>query len=205
MKKYEQMTKKELMGIAKVYGIKGRSKMNKRALIEAIMKKKDPLEKMKKFEENLKNEKLPQALGKNFVQILPKEPGTVFVHWEVKKAKSKELTLRIKEGRKSIIEIPLMSETGNGYMSLEEGKRVHAEIGAVKNGRFGKIAESPEIVIPVSKPSRNKTVIWTDIRKKSGNELKNKVPENVNELKEKSKKTEKTAKTVKYIRVPKER
>lgn len=203
MKKYEKMTKKELLRIARIYGIKGRSKMDIKTLIKEIEKKKIPIEKMKKFEEELKSKKLPKEHNEDFVQLLPKEPGTVFVHWETKKS-GKEVVLRINEDKKNVIEIPVMSNKGNGYMKVGEGKKVNAVVGVMKNGEFKKIAESPEVLVPVSKASDNKTVKWVSVRKKRRVSKKT-VPKNMEKLEEKKKNTEKAAKSVKYIKIPKER
>ncbi len=205
MKKYEDMTRKELLRIAKIYGIKGRSRMNKNVLIREIEKKKIPVEEMRKFEKELKKKKSFENKTGDFVQVLPKEPGTVFVYWEVKNPGNKEIFLEIKEDKREIIKIPIMSDKGSGYMKVEEGKKVKAVIGFEENGRFIGIAESVEVLVPVSKASNDKTVRWIDTRNKANTRVKKAETKEKAALEEKRIKTEKEAKSVKYIRVRKER
>ncbi len=204
MEKYERMTKKELMRIAKACGVKGRTKMNKEKLIKKIVEKRVTPEDVKKFEKELKNKTRSRVSDYEFVQLLPKEPGMVFVHWEIKEVKSEGVFLRLTEGKKNLIEIPVMSKSGSGYMRIEEGKKIRAVIGILKGGKFKKIIQSPDILVPVSKPSSDKTVIWTDMKKsrKNSEEL---ISEKRELLEKKNKKTDETAKTVRYINVPKER
>jgi hypothetical protein len=206
-KTYEEMTKKELLKIAKLHGIKGRHKMNKETLIQKILEKKAPLKSIKKIEEELKNKKLREKYNENHVELLPKDPSTVYVHWEVKEQKANP-TLRLMSKRKTELELPLMSNEGEGYLKVNEGKPLRAVIGIKKGKRFQKIIESPEIFVPKNTPSENKNVKWAYVNPETGKtRKKGKNPQiaNKNKLEEKKKKTEKTAKTVKYIRVPKQK
>ncbi|GEM_PF-969443 len=199
-KKYEEMTKKELLKIAKLHGIKGRHRMSKEKLIDAILKKKKPIKEMKKFEELLKKENLPKRYGENHLELLPKEPGTVYVHWEIEK-KDKNPILKLLNGRKPVVTIPVMSDSGSGYMHVEEGKKLKAVIGIESGKGFKKIVQSEEITVPVSKPSSDKTVKWVKIDVEKGKVKRYKAKSETNKkLEEKKKKTEKTAKTVKYLR-----
>ncbi len=204
-KDYGKMTRKEILKIAKVYVIKGRHKMSKDKLIKAISKKKEPIKKMREFEASLKNEKLLKKYKENHIELLPKEPGTVYVHWEIEKQR-KQPVLKLVNKKRSVLAIPVMSETGDGYMHTEEGESLKAVIG-VQNGRsFKKIIESEEIIVPVSKPSRNKILKWVkiDLEKSKIKKVKRIVKE-TKALKEKKNKTENTAKTIKYIHIPKEK
>ena len=203
-KSYKEMVRKELLQIAKLYGVKGRHKMTKEKLIMAISKKKEPIEKLRKFEENLKQKKLPHKYDKNHIELLPKEPGIVYVHWEIQNQK-KQPVLKLMEKKKSVLSIPVMSKIGDGYMHVDGGKNLRAIIGIKSGKQFKKIVESEEITVPVSTPSNNKTVRWVKIDLKRGKVMKtHKNTKVTKELKEKKKKTEKIAKTVKYIHIPKE-
>jgi hypothetical protein len=199
------MNKKELLQIAKLYGIKGRHRMSKDKLINAILKKREPIDRMKNFEERLKQKKLPQNYNENHIELLPKEPGTVYVHWEVKYTKNSSV-LKLLERKKAVLAVPVMSKTGDGYMHVEEGKSLKAVIGIEGKDGFSKIVESEEIFVPVSKPSNNKTVRMAkvNLKDKKTKKVARKVKV-TEELEEKKKNTEKVAKTVKYIHIPKER
>ncbi len=205
MKKYEEMTRKELLRLAKLHGVKGRSRMNKERLIKEIKNKKRSIEKMKEYEERLKNKKISKYHNKDFVQALPKEPGILFVHWEIKKKDN--LVLRIVQGKKKILDLPVMSNKGDGYLKVEEGKKLNAIIGEVRNGRFRKVVESPPVLVPVSKPSEDKTVKWVKVGKPGKVSVRQKkiAKEDANLLEKKKKATERAAKSIKYINVTKER
>jgi len=203
-KTYKEMTKKELLKIAKLHGIKGRHKMNKTTLIEKIEEKREPLKQIKKKEEELKKSNPPDKYGENHIELLPKDPSTVYVHWEV--VEEKNSILRLMSKRKVEMELPLMSKEGEGYLKVQEGKPLRAEIGTKKGNKFKKIAVSPEILVPRSKPSKSKNTKWEYVNPETGKVRKKKKTEKVSnkvQLEEKKKKTEKTAKTVKYIRIPK--
>ena len=203
-KTYKEMTKKELLKIAKVHGIKGRHKMNKTTLIEKIEEKKEPLKQIKKKEEELKKNNPPDRYEENHIELLPKDPSTVYVHWEV--AKEKNPILRLMSKRKIEMELPLMSNQGEGYLKVQEGKPLRAEVGIKKGNKFKKIVASPEILVPRSKPTKSKSTKWGYVNPETGKAQKKKKTEKVSnktQLEEKKQKTEKTAKTVKYIRIPK--
>ncbi len=207
MKKlYEEMTKKELLKIAKLHGIKGRHKMNKTTLIEKIKEKKEPLKQIKKKEEELKKKTLPEKYGENHIELLPKDPSTVYVHWEITEKKSP--LLRLMSKRKVEMELPLMSKQGEGYLKVQEGKPLRAVVGIKQGNKFKKIAVSSEILVPRSKPTRSKSIKWEYVNPNTGKVRKKKKTEkipNKNKLEDKKKKTEKTAKTIKYIRIPKKK
>ncbi len=201
---YEKMTKKELLKIAKLHGIKGRHKMNKATLIKSIKDKNAPLEQIKKKEEELKKKILPDRYGENHVELLPKDPSTVYVHWEI--TEEKNPVLRLMSKRIVEMELPLMSNQGEGYLKVQEGKPLRAEVGTKKGNKFKRIAASPEILVPRNKPAKSKSVKWEYVNPETGKVRKRKKTEKVSnkaQLEEKKKKTEKTAKTVKYIRIPK--
>ncbi len=206
-KSYGEMTKKELLDVAKRHEIKGRHKMNKTTLIDAIKLKGETKEKIAKSEEKIKRRKLDVHYGVNHLELLPKEPGNVYVHWKiVGKGKKSDIFLRLKNKGKTVLEIPVASYKGKGYLRVEEGKPLTASIGFKKGKRFVSVVSSEEIVVPRSKPSAKKTIKWAyvdpDIRRIVKRQRK---VQDKDALEKRNEKTEKTAKTVKYIKIPKER
>ncbi|MEA3313133.1 MAG: DUF4912 domain-containing protein [Caldisericota bacterium] len=206
-KSYDEMNKKELLDVAKRYGIKGRHKMNKTKLVSAIKLRDKMKEKIAKSEGKIKRRKLDVSYGVNHLELLPKEPGNVYVHWKiVGKEKKSDIFLRLRNKGKTVLEIPVASYKGKGYLRVEEGKSLAASIGFKKGKRFVSVISSEEIVVPRSKPSAKKTTKWAYVNPNTGRIVKRqKKVQDKNTLEEKKKKTEKTAKTVKYIKIPKER
>lgn len=208
-KSYEQMTRKELLKIAKLHGIKRRHRMKKADLIKAIKTKNKPIKKLSDIEKDIKSRSLKENYNKDYVELLPQEPGSVYVYWELNKRKEKgNMTLRLKSKRKTVLEIPVPSSKGKGYLRVEEGEPLKASVGIKKGKKFVPIVSSEEILVPYSTPVSNKNVKWAKVNPETGEviEEKKSVPEEkAGKLEKKRKKTEKEAKTVKYIRVPKEK
>ncbi len=206
-KSYDEMNKKELLDVAKRHEIKGRHKMNKTKLIKAIKLKDRPTRKIVKSEEKIKERKLDMHYGVNHLELLPKEPGNVYVHWEITdKEKKSGIFLRLRNKGKTVLEIPVVSYKGEGYLRVEEGKSLIAFIGFKKGKRFVSVVSSEEILVPRSKPSAKKTIEWAYVNPDTGRIVKRqRKAQDKDTLKKKREKTEKTAKTVKYIKIPKER
>jgi len=208
-KSYEQMTRKELLRIAKLHGIKGRHRMKKADLIKAIKAKNKPIKELSEIEKEIKSKKLEENYNKNHIELLPQEPGIIYVHWDLsKRGKKENVTLRLKSKRKTILEIPVPSSKGKGYLRVEEGEPLKASVGIKKGRKFVPIVSSEEILVPYSKPVSNKKVIWAKVNPETGKVTKEKeklLEEKVDKLDKKREKTEKEAKTVKYIRIPKEK
>lgn len=206
-KSYDEMTKKELLDVAKRHEIKGRHKMNKTKLIDAIKLKGNPMEKTAKSEERIKRRKLDVHYGVNHLELLPKEPGNVYVHWKiVGKEKKSGIFLRLINKGKTVLEIPVASYKGRGYLRVEEGKPLTASIGFKKGKKFVSVVSSEEILVPRSKPSVKKTIKWAYVNPNTGKVVKKqKKVKDKEALEKKRERTEKTAKTVKYIKIPKER
>ncbi|MCD6107811.1 MAG: DUF4912 domain-containing protein [Caldisericaceae bacterium] len=172
-KSYDEMTKKELLDVAKRRGIKGRNKMNKIALIKAIKLKDKPMQKITKSEEKIKKRKLDVDYEVNHLELLPKEPGNVYVHWEIAdKEKKTDIFLRLINKGKMVLEIPVASDKGKGYLRVEEGKPLIASIGFKKRKRFVSIVSSEEILVPHSKPSAKKTIEWIYVNPDTGKIVK---------------------------------
>ncbi len=194
---YEGMSRAELLKIATIHGIKNRHKMKKEELIEALKSKKKPLKEIKEVEKSLKK-KPQEKYGIPHLELLPKEPGYVFVNWEV--PENKELQLRIKEGTKPLIELPVESH-GKGYFRVPEGSRITASVGSIRKDRFREIVKSSEFVVPVSKMQDSDNVKWVDV--KDLKEAKKRVKE-TEEMRKEKRKAQKLAKKIKYMRLYRE-
>ncbi|NCO28203.1 MAG: hypothetical protein COS15_03360 [Caldiserica bacterium CG02_land_8_20_14_3_00_36_38] len=204
--KYEDMNKKELLQIAKVYGIKDRHKMKKEDLIKAIKKGKKPLKEIKKIEENLKGEIKKKTL-QDHLELLPKEPGVVFVNWQVDTAglETNEGELKLVGGKKEILDLPVKISEGKGYIKVEEGITVKAAIGFKKRGHFKTVISSESIVVPRGSALKKTELKWGKIDfKKRKVEKKTVTTKPTKEMEKEKKKLEKEAKKIKYIRYPKE-
>jgi hypothetical protein len=204
--KYEDMNKKELLQIAKVYGIKDRHKMKKEDLIKAIKKGKKPLKEIKKIEENLKGEIKKKTL-QDHLELLPKEPGVVFVNWQVDTAglETNEGELKLVGGKKEILDLPVKISEGKGYIKVEEGITVKAAIGFKKRGYFKTVISSESIVVPRGSVLKKTELKWGKIDfKKRKVEKKTVTTKPTKEMEKEKKKLEKEAKKIKYIRYPKE-
>ncbi len=208
-KSYKQMTKKELLKIAKLHGIKRRHRMKKADLIGAITAKNKPMKKLVEIEKNIKSKKLKEHYNGDHIELLPQEPGSVYVHWDLSEKKKKQsMILRLKSKKKTVLEIPVASSKGKGYLRVEEGKPLKASVGVRKGEKFVSIISSEEILVPYSTPASNKKVVWAHVNPETGKVTKKKEKvhkEKVHKLEKKRKKTEKEAKTIKYIRIHKEK
>lgn len=197
-RKYEKLEKKELIRIAKIYGIKNRYKMKKDDLINAIKKAKRPLKNIKEIE-NIIRDKEKTSYQIPHVELLPKEPSYVFVNWDI--PKEKNLTLKIIEEGKEFISLPV-KESGKGYFRVPEGSNISASVGKYNGSKFKEIASSASIVMPVSTFQIGGETKWVNIKemkiqKKKVNESK--------KMKEERKKIEELAKKIKYLRYPREK
>jgi len=205
-KKYEDMNKKELLQIAKVYGIKGRHKMKKEELIKALKTSKKPLKEVKKVEEELKGE-ITQKKLENHLELLPKEPGVVFVNWQVETEKlgTDEGELKLIGGKKEILDLPVKISQGKGYMRVEEGITLKAVIGFKEKNRFRALISSEPIVVPRGSATGKNEVKWgkMSLREKKVEKKSTAIKPSKKMEKEKEK-LEKEAKSIKYIRYPRE-
>ena len=194
----DKLTRKELLGIAKVHGIKNRNKMKKAELIKAIQKSKKPMAELRQIEDKLKKE-INEKTNETHVIVEPKEVGYVFVNWEVKD-KHKEGVLKILEDNKEKFEYPVTLDHGKSYVHVDEDKKIKAVIGVEVKGHFKKVAESNEIVSPTSKKTEGKVFFENikTLKKAPKGKVKKEEIEKVVESEEK------TAKELKYLRYKRE-
>ncbi|MFU2157923.1 MULTISPECIES: Rho termination factor N-terminal domain-containing protein [Caldisericum] len=198
MENLNKLKRKELLRLAKLHGIKNRNKMKKEELIKAIKKAKKPLEELKAIEEKLRKE-LQEKTGETHLIIIPKEPGYAFVNWEVKEESGTGI-LKVFEDKHEKFEIQVNIEHGKSYVRVEEDKKIKAVLGIEKNGKFAKIIESNEIIIPTTKRTEGKAE-FVDIRT-----LKKAKPQKVekDKMKEVINEEIKTAREIKYLRYKRE-
>ncbi|MGB9832720.1 MAG: Rho termination factor N-terminal domain-containing protein [Caldisericum exile] len=198
MENLNKLKRKELLKLAKLHGIKNRNKMKKEELIKAIKKAKKPLEELKAIEEKLRKE-LQEKTGETHLIIIPKEPGYAFVNWEVKEESGTGI-LKVFEDKHEKFEIQVNIEHGKSYVRVEEDKKIKAVLGIEKNGKFAKIIESNEIIIPTTKRTEGKAE-FVDIRT-----LKKAKPQKVekDKMKEVINEEIKTAREIKYLRYKRE-
>jgi hypothetical protein len=202
-KEYEEMTRKELIEIARIRGIKNISKMNKEKIINSIKSSKKPLKKIKEIEEMLKVE-VPKNYNETHIEFIPKEPGNVFVSWEVSESDTKRVEgiLEIIEDKKEFLSIPVKLPSGKGYIKVEEGKEFRALIGVNEKGKFKEIISSKQILVPASKPSKDKNIEFGVI-----GATKKRVKKNFSvdkEMERSKNKIAAEAKKIKYLKYPKE-
>ncbi|MGB9695167.1 MAG: Rho termination factor N-terminal domain-containing protein [Caldisericaceae bacterium] len=202
-KKYEEMTRKELMEIARTKGIKNPGKLKKSDLILAIKSSKKPLKKIKETEEALKGE-VPARYEETHLEFLPKEPGTVFVSWEIsqKDSKSKEGVLKILEGEKEFVSLPVKFPSGKGYVRVDEGKNFIAVVGTAYRGKFREIVSSQPVSVPRSKPIKDGKIEFGRVGVPEKKSVK--VASVSKKMEEEKEKINEEAKKIKYIRYPKE-
>ncbi len=205
-KKYGDMSQKELLQIAKIYGIKNRHKMKKEDLIKALSKSKKSLKEIKKIEEDLKREIRKKKL-ENHLELLPKEPGIVFVDWQVdlKDLKTDEGELKLIGNKKEILNLSVKISEGKGYIKVEEGINLKAILGFRKKNRFSPIISSEPINVPRKSALKKGTLKWGKINTIKGKVVKKKVTiKPSKELEKEKEKLKKEAKHIKYLRYPKE-
>lgn len=202
-KKYEDMTRKELVEIAKTQGIRNVGKLKKDAIILAIKSRKKPLKKIREIEEATKKD-VPSGYGKTHLEFLPKEPGTVFVGWEVSgsDSKNKEGILKVFEGKKEFISLPVKFPSGKGYLKVDEGEKFVAVVGVNEKGKFKEIISSKPVTVPTSKLAQDGKVEFGRVGAPS--KTLKKTPSVSNRIEKEKIKISEEVKRINYIRYPKE-
>jgi hypothetical protein len=195
MEELQKLKRKELIRIAKIYGIKNRNKMKKNELIRAIKKARKPIEELRKTEEKLKRE-LSKKTEETHLIVLPKEPGYVYVNWEVKGKEEKVGTLIVFEDDKEKFSIPVNLDYGRSYIHIEEDKKVKVELGVEKNGKFETLLESNEVIVPTTKKTEGRK----EFRDIKTFKMRKEGIISEEEIKKVVEGEEKTAKEIKYSR-----
>lgn len=197
----ENLTKKELYELAKNLNIKNRSKMTKDELIEAISNeasdkaKENLIEKsstkpeihhyhigytedlLPKVEEKVEEEKpIPERYNIDYIYILPVNPSTVHIFWEITDNTIKYINLNFNvevEGIQvkiyaddvEIGRIPI-DQFGNYYFNSEQlsGKEIWAEVGATSGNEFYSIAITKRINMPRNYISSEEDVTYMTVK-----------------------------------------
>ncbi len=199
--KYEEMKRKELIKVAKTFGVKNRNKMTKEMLLQALATNRKPLEKIKEIENTLK--KQPILLqDEPHIEFLPQEPGNVFVSWGVDKnhAKNKQGVLKIFKEGKEYLSLDVNIFNGSGYIRVDEGKELKAKIGYINRGKFREIISSPSISVPSSKPSESKKVEFGKVG--IGRKTPEKFAKVDKKMEQEKRKLAKEGKEIKYLKYP---
>lgn len=200
MKKTEnlnKLTRKELLNLAKVLGIKKRTNMKKEELIKAIKNTRKAIEEIKKLEDELK--KKVKKTNEEHIIALAKEPEYVFVNWETEKVG--EGVIRVLENDIEKFSIPVNLKEGKSYFKVEEDKEVKVELGIIdKKGKFEKLLDSNKVLVPTSKQTFGTSTFKNLASLKKAREGKIK-QEEMNRYIEQE---EKTRKELKYLRFGKE-
>ncbi|MEF3245449.1 MAG: DUF4912 domain-containing protein [Caldisericaceae bacterium] len=200
MKKTEnlnKLTRKELLNLAKVLGIKKRTNMKKEELIKAIKNTRKAIEEIKKLEDELK--KKVKKTNEEHIIALAKEPEYVFVNWETEKVG--EGVIRVLENDIEKFSIPVNLKEGKSYFKVEEDKEVKVELGIIdKKGKFEKLLDSNKVLVPTSKQTFGTSTFKNLASLKKAREGKIK-QEEMNKYIEQE---EKTRKELKYLRFGKE-
>ncbi len=200
MKKTEnlnKLTRKELLNIAKVLGIKKRTKMKKEEIIKAIKNTRKAIEEIKKLEDELK--KKVEKTNEEHLIALAKEPEYVFVNWETEKVG--EGVIRVLENNVEKFSIPVNLKEGKSYIKVEEDKEVKVELGTIdKKGKFKKLLDSNKVIVPTSKQTFGSPTFRNLDSLKKAREGKVKQEEMSKYIEQE----EKTRKELKYLKYGKE-
>ncbi|BAL81215.1 Rho termination factor N-terminal domain-containing protein [Caldisericum exile] len=198
MEDLNKLKRIELLRLAKIHGVKNRNKMKKEELIKAIKKAKKPLEELKAIEERLRRE-LQEKTGETHLIAIPKEPGYAFINWEAKEESGTGI-LKVFEDRREKFSIPVNLEHGKSYIKVEEDKKVKVILGKEEKGKFTKIVESNEILIPTTKKTEGKYefIDMKTLKKEKSQKVANEL------MKEIVDEELKTAKEMKYLRYKRE-
>ncbi|WP_457681506.1 Rho termination factor N-terminal domain-containing protein [Thermovibrio sp.] len=127
MKELEKLTKKELYQIAKELKIRGRSKMRKGELLEAVRKALFERELLKEREagspqakgeerREVRELQLPKDYGVEFVAVIPVNPELAFAYWSPKEGEGK---LKLFKEGELLREVKVNLKWGKYYLRLE--------------------------------------------------------------------------------------
>lgn len=168
-----QRKKAELLAIAKQAGVKGRHRMTKKQLLEAL----EHFAKTSGAFGNRVPSSAPPAgsapeaapsfpsasppglqplLGESRIALLPQGPRTAFAYWETGDEGSGDLALEVSSAPDGarIARHAVAGRTGSFYLHLDRsGLTIEAILGTVKEGRFRPVLRSNRIRLPDDSPS----------------------------------------------------
>lgn len=184
MERYREMKRTELIALAAEAGVKGRSRMTKTQLIEALLKlaravEPEPVQATASAAPPVPDTwppppvqditpELPPLLGKSRLVLLPQGPRTAFAYWELAgDAEPGILDLRIilAQSGEEIAVYESSGRTGSYYVRLDSsGQEIEALMGN-RAGGLNQILRSNRIRLPDDSPSEELPTLWMTRRK----------------------------------------
>jgi hypothetical protein len=185
LERYHKMKKDELLALAAEAGVKGRSRMTKAQLIEALVNLAQAVEPVPEQvpasepppSPDLRPgppapERIPQLpllLEENRLVLLPQGPKTAFAYWElVGDDVPGDLILKVisTSAGIEIASSEVAGRTGSFYIVLERpGQEIEATLGHGPDGVFQMLLKSNRIRLPDDSPSDDLPTVWMTRRK----------------------------------------
>jgi len=179
------MKRSELLSLAAKAGVKGRSRMNKGQLMEALLVLSRAVEPVSEqvpasaappepgaWPPPVHREQapvLPPLLGINRLVLLPQGPRIAFAYWELDREVGPEgIVLRILSAQTGarIAVYEIAGRTGSYYLRFEEsGLEIEGLLGDRVGGEFHLILRSNRIRLPDDSPSDELPDLWMTRRK----------------------------------------
>jgi hypothetical protein len=185
VERYYEMKRDQLLALAAEARIKGRSRMKKAQLVEALLKLADAVEKASgqipgsgfppasgewppPSVPELTPE-LPPLLGDSRLVLLPQGPKIAFTYWELAEdAVPADLVLQVVSVQTGagIALYGIAGRTGSYYIRLDRsGQEIEALLGSRTGGVFKQILRSNRIRLPDDSPSADLPDLWMTRRK----------------------------------------
>jgi hypothetical protein len=179
------MKKDQLLALASEAGIKGRSRMNKAQLIEALLELADavqppsgqvPASVSPPSPEQWppppvleSTPELPPLIGESRLVLLPQGPRIAFAYWELTgDAVPADLILQVisTETSAGIARFGIGGRAGSYYIKLDRsGQEIEALLGNRTGGTFHQILRSNRIRLPDDSPSKVLPDLWMTRRR----------------------------------------
>lgn len=194
MKGYETMKKQELLLLARKAKLRGRSRMSKQELTEALAALSAPAGKKPSVSsaraeppapvpapaQPIPSPELPYLLGEHRACLLPQSPRKAFLYWEAAQdridealrelaAPAARLVLRVYEwvGTGRLIQShEVNGRLGSWYIDLNRpGMDIWAELVLEAEGRFALLLSSNRVRLPREEPSEEVESLWMTRRR----------------------------------------
>jgi hypothetical protein len=185
VERYHGMKRNDLLALAAEAGVKGRSRMTKTQLIEALLKLAEAVEPVSEqiaasdtprtpdewppppVQE--RTPELPPLLGESRLVLLPQGPKIAFAYWELTgDAVPGGLVLKVMSIQTGIgIALhEIAGRTGSYYIRLDQsGQEIEAILGNQTGGEFHQMLRSNRIRLPDDSPSEELPTLWMTRRK----------------------------------------
>jgi len=173
------MKRADLLALAKQAGVRGRSRMTKKQLIEVLAalteasgegRDRTPASETPSAEVLPPPPplpggppELPALLEENRIALLPQGPRTAFAYWESSGEYLPDLVLRVVmvPEETEIASHDVRGPIGSYYLHLDQaGIQIEVLLGVVKDGRFHQILRSNRIRLPDDSPSSDLPKFW---------------------------------------------